>query len=154
MVNLEFSIVIPTGAENVWEALTSHHLYPQWAKAFSVGSQFEGVFKEGETICFFDPALGGTEALVQKLVPHKRISLKHQAIFDKNLKRDTESESAKKWIGSEEDYFLKEEYGSTRVEVEVFIHEDHQNMFNKTWPKALELLKDVAVSLRPPEAAL
>jgi hypothetical protein len=56
---------------------------------------------------------------------------------------DTESESARKWIGCTETYELREVGGGTELRIIVSTHEDYEKMFNDCWPKALELLKDI-----------
>lgn len=58
MLTLNYHIEIEASAEKVWQVLTDFELYKQWAKAFSPQSQFDGVWREGEDIKFFDPEMG------------------------------------------------------------------------------------------------
>ena len=59
---------------------------------------------------------------------------------------DTESEWAKKWIGSTEGYSFTENNGITELTVDMHINEEWEAMFNKDWPKALARLKQICES--------
>ena len=65
------------------------------------------------------------------------------AIIDKDRNKDTESDGARKWIGTSETYELKEVKIGTELRVKLSTHEDYVKMFEDTWPKALEVLKTV-----------
>jgi uncharacterized protein YndB with AHSA1/START domain len=56
---------------------------------------------------------------------------------------DTEGEMARKWIGSIEVYELREVDAGTELHVRVTTDEQFEEMFETSWPKALELLKGI-----------
>jgi uncharacterized protein YndB with AHSA1/START domain len=143
MKELSYRIVIRASRERVWDDMLDPVLYREWAKAFSAGSRYEGEWKEGEYITFTDPSLGGTKAHIDDLVRPERIHATHVNIISKDGIEDTESESARKWIGCTETYELREVGGGTELRISVSTHEDYEKMFNDCWPKALELLKDI-----------
>ncbi len=58
MVKLEYSIKINVNKAHVWKTMLEPGSYEQWAKAFSEGSRFEGIWEQGATVRFVDPAMG------------------------------------------------------------------------------------------------
>lgn len=117
--------------------------YREWAKAFSSESQFQGEWEEGRHMTFTDPRFGGTKALLEEVTPYERIHAKHVAIIKKDGSEDTESESARKWLGITETYEFVEKDGATELTVEMRTHSDYISMFNDCWPNALKLLKEI-----------
>ena len=57
---------------------------------------------------------------------------------------DTQSEEVKKWQGAKENYLLTESNGKTRLQVEMDIAEEYMDYFEKTFPKALKNVKQLA----------
>ena len=57
---------------------------------------------------------------------------------------DTTSEKVLGWAGATENYTLKEANGKTEVLVEMDINEEFAEMFKDIWPKALNILKELA----------
>ncbi|WP_452223560.1 hypothetical protein [Lacinutrix chionoecetis] len=50
----------------------------------------------------------------------------------------------KSWIGSLEEYFFKKEDDqTTKLEIVMTVDESFQDMFDTTWPKALQYFKEV-----------
>ena len=143
MKHIEFKVQISAPKETVWDALVNLDKYKIWAKAFSSDSQFIGDWKQGESITFFDPNLGGTKAIFEELILYKRICARHIAIWNKDGSEDVESEEARKWMGTIESYTLNEEKGKTELIIEIHTHEDYINIFNNSWPKAIKLLKEL-----------
>lgn len=154
--DLNYSIDINAPKESVWEALVDPGLYRQWANVFSNNAQFKGEWKEGEQIEFSDPDLGGTIALIEKLVLYDRIETKHVAMFgkDKAMESAAASEDAKKWIGTQEDFYLDEADGITRLKVEIRTHKDFEQMFNGAYPLALEKIRGLVEGARETEEPL
>lgn len=64
----------------------------------------------------------------------------------KNGIEDTESEEVKSWAGAKENYRLSDEDGKTKLKVELDIDEknDFKDYFLKTFPVALEKVKELA----------
>ncbi len=72
-------------------------------------------------------------------------SIKHIGIIHDGVE-DTESEEARKWAPAFENYTFTEENGKTTVAVDMDIEEEHEDMFQNMWPKALQKLKELAES--------
>jgi hypothetical protein len=115
--------------------------YEQWVKAFSENSQFKGSWEEGAIVYFIDPGMGGTKAILEKFDPYNCILAKHIAMVAKDGSEDTESETAKQWIGTIEKYIFTEESGKTILTVEMTTDVAFKGMFETCWPKALENIK-------------
>lgn len=143
MQKLSYSTQIKISADEVWKALTELELYKVWTKAFSADSQFEGEFKQGESIRFIDPGRGGTLAIVETVKEPEHLFMRHTAVINVEGREDTESEEAKNWIGTTESYLLKIEGEATNLTVEIETHKNYVSMFEKSWPEALGLLKSL-----------
>ena len=143
MKTLNYSIEIKASKEHVWKTMLDAETYNQWANAFSAESQYEGEWKQGTTIKFIDPNLGGTKALLEEIIPFEKICAKHIAIINKDGGEDLDSEIAKKWIGATETYHFVENEDQTLLKIEVETPPDFENMFNEGWAKALPLLKEL-----------
>ncbi|MBL1214782.1 MAG: SRPBCC domain-containing protein [Ignavibacteriae bacterium] len=143
MQTLHYSVKINASIQNVWNTMLEKDSYKKWASAFSAESQYEGEWKQGNYINFFDPNMGGTKAVLEIVDSPNKILAKHVAILSKDGVEDTESEIAKKWIGAEEKYTFSETDGVTELNIEIKTHEDFAQMFDEGWDKALVLLKDL-----------
>ena len=71
------------------------------------------------------------------------MSFKHLGVV-KNGVEDTESESVKSWAGATENYTLIEENGKTKLVVDMDSTDEFKDYFLKTWPVALEKVKELA----------
>ena len=138
---LEYSIKIHGKKDHVWETMLKPGKYEQWAKAFSENSQVKGKWEQGETVTFFDPSCGGTRAVLEIFDPHTCILAKHIAVVDEKGNEETDSEGAKKWIGTIEKYVLSESDNVTTLRIEMNTHESFVEMFDASLPKALENIK-------------
>ena len=143
MKTLRYEIKISAPREVVWERMLAPDTYKEWAKGFSSESQYRGEWKEGSYINFIDPNMGGTRALLEKVIPHEKIHARHVALLDKEGNEDSESDFAKKWIGSTESYSLAEQEGIATLTVITETDEAFEKMFTDSWPKALALLKEL-----------
>lgn len=70
------------------------------------------------------------------------MSFKHLGTV-KNGVEDLESEQNKAWAGALENYTLKIIHGKTELIVEMDMTDDFKDYFLKTWPKALDKLKEL-----------
>ena len=143
MKTLKYEIEINAPSKVVWERMLEPETYKEWAKGFSSESQYNGEWRQGTYINFFDPNMGGTRALLEKVVPCREIFARHVAILDKEQNEDNEGDFAKKWIGSTESYSFNETDGVTTLSIITETDEAFEKMFSDSWPKALELLKEV-----------
>ena len=136
-----YSIDIKAVKSHVWNTMLEPGKYEAWVKAFSANSQFIGEWKQGATVRFVDPALGGTKAVLEIFEPYETIVAKHHALITKEGEEDGESEEAQQWIGTLEKYFFSESEGWTTVTVEMVTHQAFVEMFDACWPEALEHIK-------------
>jgi hypothetical protein len=143
MINLKYSIEIDAKKEHIWETMLNPETYKKWIKAFSPDSKFIGEWKQGETILFFDPNLGGSKAVLEIFNPYNEILAKHVSMVDKEKNENNEHETAGKWIGSTERYGFMETGEKTRLEIEMNTDQVFAEMFNKSWPRALEIIKSL-----------
>ena len=144
MKQLTYKTTIDASAQNVWRTITDANLYKQWAKNFSADSQFEGDWSQGSTMTFFDPNMGGTRAVLEKVTENEYIMARHFAIVNKDKVEDTTSDMGKKWVGITEEYTLKSVEGGTELQIIINTHEDFEAMFNDMWAPGLAALKTVA----------
>ncbi len=139
---LDFSITIDASLKKVWDIMLSEKTYRQWVGAAWPGSYFEGEWKEGETLCFFNSEKSGTKAKLIEHRPYQFSRAEHVSCFDKG-KEDTSSSIARSWIGCTESYAFSERNGHTTVKVTMHVTADWVDMFNTDWPKALAKLKEI-----------
>ena len=120
-------------------------VYPDWAKAWGEGMTYEGEWKQGGHIAFFDTSQGGTKIIIEELKPNESIKSKHVAMVNQqNVEVKLTDEMMRKWIGLREDYFFRKD-GEAKTTLDVVLEVDpvFQEMFDTAWPKALEYFKEV-----------
>ena len=143
MISLKYSIEINAKKEHIWKTMLDPETYKKWVKAFSANSKFIGEWKQGETVLFFDPELGGSKAILEIFKPYDEILTRHYSMVDKNQNENNEDEMTKKWLGSTERYSLEEIENTTKLEIEMKTDEAFEKMFNTSWPKALGIIKSL-----------
>lgn len=150
MQKLHFSIEIDATKEKVWHTMLDQDTYQQWTKAFDGNSRYVGNWEKGSEIKF----IGGEEGSNEEMGMYSRIrenrlyeyvSIEHLGLI-KNGQVDTTSEEVKKWTPAYENYTFTEQNGKTKVEVDLNIADEYKEMFEEMWPKALQLLKELAES--------
>jgi hypothetical protein len=144
MKRLTYSIKINKSVNFVFEKLMDKSVYPAWAKAWGEGMTYEGEWKQGQHISFFDKTQGGTKVLVEHVVPNETIRMQHVAMVNpQNIEVALSDEMMRNWIGSREDYYFKKEGDNvTTLEVVMLADEAFEEMMN-AWSQALQLFKDV-----------
>ena len=143
MEKLNFSISIDAPREKVWEVLWNDKSYRSWTEVFSAGSHAVSDWKEGSKVLFLD---GGGRGMVSRIAarkPNEFMSFEHLGEVKDGVE-DTESEKVKGWKGATENYTLEKKGNLTQLKVEMDITEDFKDYFEKTWPKALEKLKELS----------
>jgi hypothetical protein len=123
--------------------MIGHETYKDWTNAAWPGSDYKGEWKQGENIRFAGEDGTGTLATVNTFEPYTKILLTHIALLQPGSIEDTESEWAKKWVGSLEGYTFAEKDGITELTIDMKIYEDWEDMFNNDWPIALARLKEI-----------
>jgi uncharacterized protein YndB with AHSA1/START domain len=143
MKTLKYETEIAASPAVVWKTMLAPDTYREWTKAFSPNSRYEGEWIEGTTIKFIDPGKGGTKALLERVVTEKQIHANHIATIDKDGVEDSESEMARKWVGTTENYELSECAGGTKLTVVTVVDTSFAAMFADCWPQALQCLKEL-----------
>jgi hypothetical protein len=148
MEKLHFSIDVNAPKQKVWNTMLQDSTYREWTRVFNPkGSWYEGDWKPGSTIRFFGPddhgRLMGLVSRINENRPYEYVSIEHLG-FINNGKEDTTSDEVRKWRPAFENYALSEKNGVTQVAVEMDAQEDHKQMFEEQWPKALQELKRLA----------
>jgi uncharacterized protein YndB with AHSA1/START domain len=147
MERLNFSIVIDAPKEKVWNTILEDETYRIWTAAFMPGSHYIGDWSQGSRILFLGPGesgeMSGMVSRIKENRPYEYVSIEHIGIVQGG-KEDTSSEEVKSWAGALENYTFKDLGGRTEVLVEMDTNEEYREMFQNTWPKALERLKELA----------
>ena len=144
MEKINFTTSINAPREKVWDVLWNDDSYRKWTSAFMEGSYAEtDNWKEGSKVLFLS---SGGNGMVSKVASNKKnefMSFEHLGVV-KNGVEDTESESVKEWAGARENYRLTEENGKTKLVVDMDSTDEYKDYFEKTFPFALEKVKDLA----------
>lgn len=147
MEKLHFDIDINAPAAKVFHAVTDDQLFRQWAGEFNPTSYFKGGWNKGDKILFIGTSKEGkTEGMVATIVeniPNKQISIRHIGLVDGD-NEITSGPAVESWANAMEEYFLEEKNGVTHFKVQLDSNEEFKGYFEKTWPKALNKLKEIS----------
>lgn len=144
MEKIHFSASINAPREKVWDVLWDNNSYREWTSPFAEGSYAQtDNWKEGTKVLFLDPKGSGMVSTVAKNKPNEFMSFKHLGVVKDGIE-DTQSESVKSWAGAMENYTLTDENGNTKLIVDMDCTDDFKDYFLKTWPVALEKVKELA----------
>ena len=138
MSTLKFSISINAPVAKVWETLWNDTTYRQWTAAFSPGSYAESDWNEGSKIAFLGPNGNGMFGIIETKIPNGQMTFKHLGEIKNGV------EETKDWGGATESYFLTDSNGNTELNVELTGAGPMEEYLKKTFPKALDLLKQIA----------
>ena len=143
MKELTYSIKINKPRHFVFSKLMDKSAYSHWAKAWGEGMTYEGEWKEGSRISYFDTSQGGTKVIVEEILPNESIKTKHVAMVNpQNIEVELADDMMRKWIGSQENYFfIKENEAETTLKVVMVIDEAFEEMM-AAWHKALQYFKE------------
>lgn len=146
MKTVHFSVLINAGRKTVWNTMLEDKTYREWTKEFAEGSHYLGSWKQGSEIRFVamddKGNLGGMFSRIKENIEHQFISIEHLGVIANGVV-DTTSEQARKWAPSFENYTFTEKGGKTEVTVDMQVEDEHQQMFDEMWPKALIALKRI-----------
>lgn len=139
----EFKITINGPREKVWQVLWDDASYREWTSVFAPGSYAKTDWQKGSEVQFLDSNNDGMISKVAENIPNEYMSIEHLGHV-KNGVEDRHSEEVKKWAGAHENYTLKNVNGHTELVVDMDIAEEYKDYFVKTWPKALEKVKELS----------
>lgn len=143
MERLNFSIKINAPKEKVWDTMLGKETYSEWTSEFAPGSNVETDWQKGSKAIFGDGRGNGMVSTIAENKPNEYLSIKHLGILKDGVE-DTTSEDVKPWAGAMENYSFKEANGVTELTIEMDSDSEYKDYFNKTWPKALDKLKNIA----------
>ncbi|MGE3490110.1 MAG: SRPBCC domain-containing protein [Vicinamibacterales bacterium] len=146
---LHFSININASKGKVWNTMLQDATYWEWTAPFNPNgsSWYEGEWKQGSKMLFLGAGENGkVEGMVSRIKearPHDFVSIEHLGVVQDG-KEDTTSDAARQFAPALENYTFIDKEGMTEVRVEMDSAEEHRQMFEASWPKALQQLKQLA----------
>jgi hypothetical protein len=143
METKEFTITINAPKEKVWNTLWNDSSYRAWTSVFAEGSRAETDWKKGSKVLFLDGKGSGMVSVIAENIPNEYMSFKHLGEVKDGVE-DTKSEKVSQWAGSLENYTLKTVNGKTELTVDMGITHEYMDYFLKTWPMALDKVKELA----------
>ena len=139
MSTLRFSQHIAAPRDTVWQRMLLDDAgYRDWTSVFCDGSYYQGSWTAGSEIRFLTPQGQGLMARVAASEAPAHVQLRHQREIENFELKPGEAAS---WQDSREEYWLHEQAGGTRVDVELEIIPEYEAMMAEMWPKALLRLK-------------
>ncbi|MEP6951241.1 MAG: SRPBCC domain-containing protein [Ginsengibacter sp.] len=138
MTTLKFPIKINATKEKVWETLWNDSTYREWTAAFMEGSYAESDWNEGSKILFLTPKGDGMFGIIEKKIPNEQMTFRHLGEVKNGI------EETKDWGTALESYHLEEKDGVTELNVEMSATPELEQYFNDTFPKALNILKQIS----------
>jgi hypothetical protein len=145
MKELQFAIKINASKERVWTTLWEDITFRDWANIIDEGTYIKGVMEEGNEIQFISSVNGyGVTDLIEKLNPNEFVLFRHAA----DTKESGEQEREKEWTGGSESYSLTEKNGVTTLIVKTDVPQELVEIFNISFPRALERLKTLAEKMQ------
>jgi uncharacterized protein YndB with AHSA1/START domain len=140
---ISFSATIKASKEKVWAVLWNDESYKAWTSAFTQGSHAVSDWNEGSKILFLDAKGSGMYSTIAKKIPNEFMAFKHIGEVKDNIEQPL-NEKNQSWSGSTENYTLKETDGVTELTIEMDVVESFMDYFTKTFPVALEYIKNLA----------
>lgn len=145
MPALNYSIEIDATPKQVWQHLLSDAGYRDWTAPFCAGSYFEGSWDEGAGIRFMTPEGHGMVARIAANRQYEHVSIRHLGII-----KDGVPDFSGDWVNAFENYTLVPIQSGTRVEVALTkMPDDFVPFMDRTWPLALQRLKQRCEQLQP-----
>ncbi len=140
---MEYRININAPRERVWNTLWADDTYREWTAVFAEGSRAETDWKKGSKVLFLDGKGQGMVSTIADNIPNEFMSIKHLGMVKDGIE-DVDSEEARKWAGSFENYTLRATNEGTELTVTMegaTIPKDFEHYMAETWPGALDKLK-------------
>ncbi len=143
MNNLEFNITINASAKNIWQVLWYDATYRKWTSVFHEGSYAVSDWKEGSKVHFLTPEGNGMFSIISECKENELMAFTHLGEI-KNFEEQPADDKTESWAGAKETYSLKEENGSTVLNVFLNSTGDFEEYFRKVFPSALVAVKELA----------
>lgn len=150
MEKIQFTKDIQASAHKVYETMLGLHeksTYEYWTHAFNPTSTYEGSWDKGSKIHFVgvdaNGKKGGMISEIEENQPARFVSIRHYGFLDGDNEITT-GEQVEKWAGGHENYSFAENNGVTTVTVDLDTVDEYMEYFNKTYPNALDRLKEIS----------
>lgn len=143
MKTLTFNISIKAPKRRVWETMLGDEGYRIWTSPFGEGSYFSGSWEKGSKIQFLGPGGdAGMTSVIAENNPYEYVSIRHLGEISNGVE-DTTSEKVKAWAPAYENYSFTEAAGETTLSVSLDTLPEWEQFMVETYPKALNLLKEL-----------
>lgn len=148
---IHFAITIDAPKKKVWDTMLEDSTFREWTAVFNPSpngsSWYEGEWKQGSPMRFVGTGdngrVDGMVSRIKEVRPHDFVSIEHLGVVQDG-KEDLTSEMAKQFAPALENYTFVDRNGATEVQVDMDTAEEHREMFEASWPKALQKLKELA----------
>ena len=147
--NLErifFKIRINAQPEKVYKSMLDKENYKKWTQPFTSNSHFEGNWEKGSKIVFLggseDGSFGGLIGRVKENSFAKKVTVEYFGIVEKG-KEITSGDKVKMINGTIEEYTFEADGTGTNLTVSIDVDASWKGFMLKTWPEALEELKNI-----------
>lgn len=100
-------------------------------------------WKQGTTVHFLDGKGAGMYSRVDEHVPERSMVFEHLGMVKDGQEMPLDEET-KKWAGAKESYRVDRNGDRSELVVEVDVTDGHADYFQKTFPPALEKVKQIA----------
>lgn len=149
MKKISFNISINAPVNIVFDVMlgiNKKSTYEQWTALFNPTSSYEGTWNKGSKMLFIgtdeNGEKGGIVSEIYDNVPNQFISIRHYGLVKGNVEI-TEGPEVEKWANGYENYSFVENNDITTLTVDLDTTVDFLDYMNKTYPKALEKLKEI-----------
>ncbi|WP_316736219.1 SRPBCC domain-containing protein [Pedobacter aquatilis] len=139
METLEFEKKIKATPEKVWSILFGEQSYKQWTSAFAENSTVETDWKKDSKAIFGDGTGNGMIARIKENIQNEFLSIEHLGEI-----KDGKEHYDNDWTGTLENYTLVPANDGTLLKIDIGVQEEWKAYFNKTWPKALDKVAELA----------
>lgn len=143
MIHKTFKVQINAPAEKVWECLWQDDNYKKWTSAFNTGSHAVTDWQEGSEIRFLNQYKHGVYGFIDKVERYRLMQFRHVGEVKDGINQPL-TDKTKVWTNSIESYRLQPNDDGTLLEVAVDIPEEHEQSFDKSFPQAMDILKNMA----------
>jgi uncharacterized protein YndB with AHSA1/START domain len=148
--SIHFNITIDATPEKVFKTMLDTRHYAEWTAVFNPHSSFEGSWEKGSSIRFLgldkDGRVHGMVSRIKENIPGRYVSIEHLGVIQDG-KEIFSGPIVYEFAGALENYTFTRVDGQTSVSVDLIsmqnLSPEFLSYFEKTWPQALEKLKNI-----------
>lgn len=151
-VEISVQATIHATRARIWEAISGPDSFRIWCGAFSEGSHYEGEWSPGSITRFIGPdPSGGTAGMVARVtehIPGEVVRFEHIGVISQGVEHFS-GPIFDEWIPTFEEYRLEGGPESFILTIRQELPEKYADHFAKTWPKALDRIREMAETSAP-----